>query len=313
LKRLMVKLCVQLPYAAAMSVLEETTGIVISTSRGWRTAQTCGEQARPALKPTGSGQAIPKTAQKVGISMDGFFVNVREQGWKEVRAGSVFATQAEAEAHLNEHGHSVHAVHASAQTYVAYFGSPEGFAVKMADEVHSRKPDPTLPVVVVADGATWIRGIAERQFPNAAHIVDWYHAKQHLFAAADLIFPSDSQRAHAWVKDKSAWLYEGRANELADLITLTALHANSDTKQRLLSEAGYFANNHQRMQYLDFQNDNLPIGSGTIEAAAKLFQHRLKAAGMRWSQLGLENMLALRAAFLSNAFDSLPFSPHPLN
>jgi hypothetical protein len=100
-------------------------------------------------------------------------------------------------------------------------------------------------------------------------------------------------------------LYAGQALDIADQFYLTAALANPETKARLETEAGYFATNHERMQYRDFQMACLPIGSGTVESGAKQLKHRVSAAGMRWSRPGLENILPLRAALMSGTFDAL--------
>jgi hypothetical protein len=57
------------------------------------------------------------------------------------------------------------------------------------------------------------------------------------------------------------------------------------------------------MQYQEFSEQHYPIGSGTVESGIKQFKHRLTGPGMRWSRLGLERMLLLRAAVLSHTFD----------
>ena len=72
----------------------------------------------------------------------------------------------------------------------------------------------------------------------------------------------------------------------------------------LEAEAGYFRNNHRRMQYQEFREEGYPIGSGTVESGCKqLVTMRMKGPGMRWSRSGAENMLALRAAYLSDNWD----------
>ena len=39
-------------------------------------------------------------------------------------------------------------------------------------------------VIVMGDGAPWIDGVADKHFPSAQRIVDWYHAVEHLNEAA---------------------------------------------------------------------------------------------------------------------------------
>ena len=68
----------------------------------------------------------------------------------------------------------------------------------------------------------------------------------------------------------------------------------------LKRERGYFSTNAQRMQYPALRLQNLPIGSGAVEATAKhLVQQRTKRAGSRWSDLGARAILDLRCHLLS--------------
>ena len=68
----------------------------------------------------------------------------------------------------------------------------------------------------------------------------------------------------------------------------------------LKRERGYFSTNAQRMQYPLFRQQQLPIGSGAVEASAKhLVQQRMKRAGSRWSDLGARAILDLRCHLLS--------------
>ena len=68
-------------------------------------------------------------------------------------------------------------------------------------------------------------------------------------------------------------------------------------------EAGYFADNQRRMQYMELREDGFPIGSGMVETGCKQFRARFTGAGMRWSRPGVERLLPVRAAILSHRFD----------
>jgi hypothetical protein len=67
-------------------------------------------------------------------------------------------------------------------------------------------------------------------------------------------------------------------------------------------ERDYFSNNAARVQYPSFRQRHLPIGSGAVEASAKqLFQHCMKLAGCRWSDLGARAILDLAATSSADA------------
>ena len=58
------------------------------------------------------------------------------------------------------------------------------------------------------------------------------------------------------------------------------------------------------MQYQEFREEGYPLGSGTVESGCKnLVTRRMKGPGMRWSRNGAQNMLALRAEYLSDRWD----------
>ena len=54
------------------------------------------------------------------------------------------------------------------------------------------------------------------------------------------------------------------------------------------------------MKYAEYQSQGLTVGSGTIESGIKnVVNQRMKGCGMRWAVDRAENMLNLRAAYLS--------------
>jgi hypothetical protein len=288
--RIVVKLSAHMPYQAARDVYEEVAGVAVSVGEIWNLTQAAGQRSRSALQPLPTMKETLESAACVGVSMDGFMANVRAEGWKEVKIGAIF------EAYVTGQSGQVRG---RSQSYVMHLGGPEGFGFKLAMEAQARRWSQAAQSAVVGDGAAWIWNLAARDYPDAAHIVDWYHAKQHLCAAAELLYPNQPEQAAAWVDQHSAMLYEGQAKQIAKRL---AQHTQSE---QLLTEARYFETNHERMQYRDFESAHLPIGSGIVESGAKQAKQRLCAPGMRWSRAGLENMLPLRAALMSGTFDQL--------
>ena len=59
------------------------------------------------------------------------------------------------------------------------------------------------------------------------------------------------------------------------------------------------------MGYAQAKAQNLPIGSGVVEAACKtVVSARLKCSGVRWRNPGGQAILTVRAHIQSNRFDS---------
>lgn len=64
---------------------------------------------------------------------------------------------------------------------------------------------------------------------------------------------------------------------------------------------GYYQRNRHRMQYSQFRERGLQIGSGPMEAAHRtVVQCRMKRSGQRLCEQGAQAMLNLRVAAKSN-------------
>ncbi len=305
-KRMLVKLSARLPYQSAVDVLEELAQVKVSATTAWELTQAAGECVHAARKPIATvSEPHPTQVACLGITMDGCMTNVRAEGWKEVKVGCVFEAAPHGESTRDPQGEAVPVVQATALSYVLHLGGPEEFGVKLAVETQARGWHAAHQSATIGDGAAWIWNLAQQDYPTSAHIVDWYHAKQHLCAAAQVIWPDQPDHAAEWVQQYADLLYAGHADQIATGLFARAGRAMPEGQAKLETEAGYFSAHHQRMQYRDFQRAALPIGSGTVESGAKQTKHRISAAGMRWSRRGLENLLPWRAALMSNAFDHL--------
>lgn len=310
-KRLAVKVATMLSYAAAETLLDELADIQMAGSRIWQEVQTVGVAAtdwieaqtavaNALLNPSEISAGLAVTPIRLAATLDGATVQIRGEGWKEVKVGCVFEVvpNPKAQAHDRE---TVNAQHIE---YVFHLGSPEPFGQHLWATAQHRGWLAASTTAVVGDGAPWIWNLADRHFPTSTHIVDWYHAKQHLWAAAHLIAPDSEATAGAWVDRMEDRLFKGDARAIAGLLR-TAADPPTAASALLVREAGYFEDNAPRMQYHPFRQASLPIGSGTVESAAKQFKDRFTQAGMRWSRSGAVNLLPFRAALLSRSFDAL--------
>ncbi len=83
--------------------------------------------------------------------------------------------------------------------YVGAIESAKQFRKRLYVEAWKRGWSRATTKVVLGDGAEWIWNLARDHFPGAIQIVDLYHARQHLWDVARLLFPSDSKRRNAWI------------------------------------------------------------------------------------------------------------------
>ena len=312
--KLAVWLCGHVTAEVAEQILNQIGGVVCSDTSIWRRVEKWGEKikaleavrqaAANALPARGSVvSGVRQLSKDMGTSMDGIKINVRKEGWKELKVGCVFDIEVRPELDAKteevvEHAHAVN------NSYTAYLGEPTPFGRALWAEACRREMPHARDSVVLGDGAPWIWNLAGEHFASSHQVVDWYHATEHLYKAAHLAFGEGSAEAIRWAKGMETPLYQGHAWRVSSVLRELAKRHRRVAKE-LRAEAGYFEHNQRRMQYLEMREEGFPIGSGMVESGGKQFRARLAGAGMRWSRDMVERLIPVRAAILSHRFDDL--------
>ena len=260
----------------------------------------CADDALVAMR---AGEAIPAQAVSVCISLDGTMLPmflegkgvVRPMIWKEASVGTISCYDAQ--------GVRLHTV---------YFGEmpePRKATLKQRLEeelVHATRLRPDLRLVAVADAAADNWTYLSALVPEAFQLIDFWHAAQHLGAAAEHIFPQDSTARSMWFKRYRRILRDdpdGAEKVIRSLRYYWTASGRLDAG--LESELNYFRNHRNRMNYAKHQAMNVPIGSGVTESACKtLVGARMKRSGQRWGMEGGKAILAFRALVKSGRFDA---------
>lgn len=230
-------------------------------------------------------------------------IHVRQEGWKELKIGVVFDI-AVGPTQDKETGEIVDLAHAVNSSYVAHLGGADILGEKTWAEARRRGWEQAQDTEVLGDGAPWIWNQAALHFGESHQLVDWYHAKEHLVAAARLLKQEDTSAFTRWLKSRETLLYQGHANKIAAELDKSASKGAANAAE-LITAANYFRTNQHRMNYMEMREEAWPIGSGMVESGAKQFKARFSGAGMRWSRTGAENLLPIRAAVLSGRFDQM--------
>lgn len=189
-------------------------------------------------------------------------------------------------------------------TYTGAIETAEQFGKRLYVEAWQRGWSRAVQKVVIGDGAPWIWNLAQEHFPGALQIVDLFHARQHLWDLARLLFPSDAKGRKGWIGlHQKRWLDKGKIAQL--VASLRSLHSpDAELAKKIRNEADYFATNAARMNYPRFRKQHLFVGSGVIEAGCKtVVGHRLKQSGMFWTVTGANSILALRCSHLNGRFE----------
>jgi hypothetical protein len=189
-------------------------------------------------------------------------------------------------------------------TYTGAIENAEQFGKRLYVEAWKRGWSRAEKKVVMGDGAEWIWNLANQHLPGAVEIVDLFHARQHVWDLARVLYPNDTKRRNAWIGlHQKRWLDKGKIAKL--VASLRSIRTpDADLARKVRNEADYFATNAARMNYPEFRKQHLFVGSGVIEAGCKtVIGHRLKQSGMFWTVKGANSILALRCSHLNGRFE----------
>jgi hypothetical protein len=163
---------------------------------------------------------------------------------------------------------------------------------------------PNTVIVIVGDGAEWIWNRA-KLFANRCEILDFWHAIEKAWELARLQYGAESKRADQFIHRLAQDLRAGRIDEV--IVRLGRLKPTvPEAREKLEELIKYYTDNRSRMHYDDYLRRGYGIGSGAVESAHKQVVHaRLRQAGMRFSEAGARNLLALRVLLLNGQWSLL--------
>lgn len=177
--------------------------------------------------------------------------------------------------------------------------TPSDFAARVEREATRRGFDRAPRQVVLGDGAKWIWNLADEHFSDAVQIVDRFHAKQHLSDVAKSIYDAGTDLAKQWARKRHDELDAG---DIKAILRALRRHSPKDDEARKCVE--YIDRNRHRMRYPQFQAQQLCTSTGVVEAGCKLaIGTRCKRAGMHWTAVGADAIIALRCYKLSGRFE----------
>jgi hypothetical protein len=239
-----------------------------------------------------SEEAVPHEAVTLAMSLDSTSINIRREGWRHATAATISIYDA--------HGNRLDT------TYIGRM--PETGKIKakhmLEREVKARMAKYTFKnIVCIADGARDIWRYFRKAYPNAIHVVDFYHVCEHLSKLSELLF-SNSSEAQAWFKKYRRILKEDPKGSSKVIRAVRYRRSITKKNPEIEKEIKYLQHNRSRMNYYELRQKKLPIGSGVVEAACKnLIGARMKKSGMRWTRDGGQTVLTLRSLVLSNRWD----------
>jgi hypothetical protein len=264
-------------------------------------------------------EQVPQAAVAVGVSLDGVLVPLKAKerpeaeeetgkasqgpaGYKEVGCGTV--------SFYDRDGDRLETVR--------YARMPENKKRTLKSELEAELESvfaarPDLDLALTADGAadnwTFLEALPAslgRVRDPDKECVDLFHVLERVKKALDAYHGEDSSGARAAFEQMRIWLREEDDGVERVLRALRHRRDNSRgaAKRTITTQIKYFEKRRARMRYKRLLDQNLPVGSGVVEAACKtLAAERMKRSGMSWGDEGGQAILTLRSLIQSDRWD----------
>ena len=310
------------PFATAARLLGWYSGGTVSPQAVWGWVQAAGQRAMQTLQdhlhalahgdlPAPEALAADLAAAPWVLGADGVMVPFRPAGgqptgktrWQEIKVG-VLARLGQ---HRTRTGKVVTRLHH--RRLVAVLGDVEALKPRLWLEAVRQGIRQAPQVVWLSDGARGLwRLYDERLAAYAVGILDFYHAVQYLWKGAAAWLDGRTTQARRWFGWARHRLRHGQPDGvLADLVEALEVEGLPDAaRDTVMALYAYLKRHREHIDYAQYKDLGLPIGSGMVESACKwLIQQRFKGVGMRWSENGFNHLLHLRLAWVNGRFEPL--------
>lgn len=297
-------------YERAAKVIQEHYGVKIGTANVRFVTDYVGaviyedDKSRANAAREALGARIDKRKKHrrsndiLYLEMDGAMVNTRVQtedsSWKECKIGMAFHSS-DIRAYRTDSGEIRRQI--LKKRIVGYIGNYNTFKYHLLAIASDYNYQYCSQIVVISDGAPWIKTIVDELFPGAVHILDLCHVKEHVGDFGKWLFKDDHE-AHLWITKICDLIEEGEIDQI-----LQILEPYKDIKcpQNVLNLYTYIDNHRTSMDYGAYKKAGYFLGSGAIESANKYtMQNRMKLQGMRWNIEPAQRVLSLKARLESD-------------
>jgi hypothetical protein len=307
-ERVVAVLSAHLSFIQAERVLEEVAGVKLTARQIENVSESIGAEAERLQQQQESVAATEGLVEIAGpkqseprtfiVEMDGVQIGLQDGSWQEAKCGVIYELSQRVE--INTGRWELLKRHRCVlRGDVAWFRRRLwGLCLRAGIRQQDR-------IVVIGDGAEWIDQTASLLFPGAMRILDYYHASERIWAVAAARWGEDSAEGRRWAESKLGQLKAGQVKQV--IASMSRLEMRTDEGRAIRSGAiKYLKGRVEQMRYAEYREAGLPIGSGAVESSCKqVVSARCKQAGMRWSESGVDAILALRSYVLNERLDEL--------
>jgi hypothetical protein len=180
---------------------------------------------------------------------------------------------------------------------VATFAPSEHLGTLAEAASQSIMDDPSRPVVVIADGAHWIKKQQAQHFPQATCILDWAHLWREIRHAVSVAARAKglSQHQRDYQMDlHRTWLWLGGVDQGLQALRTLSIGLPAEPLETVKKAITYLENQRSWIgSYEQWRTQGYPVGSGiTRRAVSLVINRRMKKRGMRWKRANATAIVA---------------------
>jgi hypothetical protein len=282
-------------FAHAQQTLRELCGWNLDDEVIRRLTHAAARRAAATRDTRADDERFARAPGAAEVQIDAGKVNT-DTGWRDVKV-AVFARREAGEPMGLDRWEERELPAPSARSVVAAIEEAEAFTERVRAEADRLGVTTAPDVTVLADGAEWIWNLGEEVLPQAAGVLDAFHAIEHVADAVKAVWGDDTPAvAERVAGGRSALLVEGKAGIESWIGERFAELPEGASGEPLIELAAYLAKHPRRLCYADRLNLGRGIGSGLVEGSIKqLVNRRLKKTGARWKVAHVGPLVELAA------------------
>lgn len=286
---------VEQSFARAQQMLQEFCGGTMDDELIRRTTHAEAKRVQTSRSTRGDAAAFAKAATPIEVLIDAGKVNTLD-GWRDVKLGVILRRKTGPSA-TPAQWDDRELPPPEFRSVIAAIEEAESFGHRLRQETDRLRVTTAADVTVLGDGAEWIWNLAEEHLPQAAGVLDIYHALERVSEAVKTIWGegTDTTRSHTEAA-RTTLIADGKAGFERWLGVVIATVPDGTATTPLLAAAAYLAKHPNRREYAARLAAGRSIGSGAVEGAIKqIINLRIKRTGARWKLDHVGPFVELRA------------------
>ena len=210
----------------------------------------------------------PKDGFVLYVQADGAMFNTRapkatsnvadkkkgSSSWKENKLGVVFRSDDLIELkELDDTGKPVYRI--GKRGYICSTQGVEVFRERLLWLMIENGLQDASAVVMISDGAPWLRKMRERLFPYATQILDLFHLKENVMAFGQHIFNNKKAEYYPWWKDVCEQLENGKWKDVLSRKEIAEYRDDKATPPGVVNIYNYIWNNRDSIDYPTYKEN----------------------------------------------------------